>query len=285
MGGGVVAGGNGSTGPPRASGRLRAQELEVAYEPAGRAVVDGVSLDVAPGEWVGLIGPNGSGKSTLLRAVSRVLAPRRGAVWVDELPVTAYRRSALARRMAVVAQEPLPSFDFTVRDIVAMGRIPHVPPFRSETARDAAAIARALERTRTDALADRPVAQLSGGERQRVAIARALAQEPRLLLLDEPTAHLDMGCQVEILDLIARLVEEEGLSVLSVLHDLNMAARYCHRLVMLAEGRVVAAGTPGEVITEHNVRDVYGVDVHVGVHPVLGTPWVVPLARRVPYAG
>src|SRR5690606_30663322 len=274
MGGGIVAGGNGLTPPPRASGRLQAQGLEVAYEAGGRAVVDGVSLDVAPGEWVGLIGPNGSGKSTLLRALSRVLAPRRGAVWVDHLPIAAYRRDALARRMAVVAQEPLPSFDFTVRDVVAMGRIPHIPPFRSEGARNAAAIARALELTRTDALADRPVGQLSGGERQRVAIARALAQEPRLLLLDEPTAHLDMGCQVEILDLIARLVEEEGLGVLSVLHDLNLAAQYCHRLVLVAQGRVVAAGPPAQVITESNVRDAYGVHVHLSVHPVLGTPWV-----------
>lgn len=260
--------------------RIQVADVTLAY--GADPVVAGASFHVERGEWVGLIGPNGSGKTTLLKAISRVLGPRRGTITVDDVPVERYCPRALARRLAVVAQEsPMPD-DFTVRDVVAMGRIPHLGRFQGEGPRDAEAVERALALTGIAALADRPVGQLSGGERQRVALARGLAQEPSLLLLDEPTNHLDIGFQADILDLLAYLVRHQGLTVISVQHDLNLAALYCHRLVLLKEGRIRAVGRPEEVLTEAVIEEVYGVSVGVAPHPVTGTPWVHLIPRAMP---
>ncbi|MDO8472995.1 MAG: ABC transporter ATP-binding protein [Dehalococcoidia bacterium] len=249
---------------------LRVEAISLGYN--GHDVLSEVSLNVGPGEMVGLIGPNGCGKSTLIRGISRVLAPRSGRVLVGDSSVDSLSRNDLARLVAVVPQNPLLPANFTAFEVVSMGRTPYLGRFRSETAEDISAVCRALEETGTADIAERRVGELSGGERQRVTVARALAQEPRILLLDEPTAHLDINYQVQIMDLVRRLCHQKRLAVLTALHDLNLAAQYCDRLVMLREGRVFREGIPREVITEDAIREVYGAEVCVSEHPMNQLP-------------
>jgi iron complex transport system ATP-binding protein len=244
---------------------------------AARIVAD-LDLVVRPGEVVGVLGPNGSGKSTLLKAVYRVLRPSAGAVRLGDDDVAALKPRAVARRMAVVAQEGGVDFDFTVTEVVAMGRTPHHGSLDRDTPEDAAVVAAALARVGMSALAGRAFPTLSGGEKQRVLVARALAQQAGVLVLDEPTNHLDIRFQLELLDLVAGL----GVTTLAALHDLNLAARSCHRLYVLASGRVVAAGTPAEVLTPEVVRDVFGVDAVTVPHPVTGAPQLVFLGPSRP---
>ena len=244
---------------------LQITDLSFAYD--DRQALDGVSLAVRPGEMLGVIGPNGSGKSTLLRTVSGVLRPYSGHVAVDGQDIAAISRAELARRVAVVPQNPSLPESFTAREIVILGRTPHLRLLQSEGPRDFAVVRRAMEACGVWELAERRVGELSGGERQRVVIARALAQEPRLLMLDEPTSHLDISHQTTILDLVASLVREQGLAVLVVFHDLNLAAQYCHRLVILRMGRVLAAGPPEKVITAETVSTAYAAQVCIVPHP------------------
>ncbi|PDP87387.1 histidinol phosphatase [Glycomyces fuscus] len=234
----------------------------------GRLVLDGVTLAPRPGETVGLLGPNGSGKSTLLRLLAGVLAPSAGVVSLDGEPLDRAARRAVARRVAAVEQNAHTQTELTVRDVVALGRIPHRRAWTPMSAADAGAVTAALERTGLTGTADRSWHTLSGGERQRAQIARALAQEPSELLLDEPTNHLDIQYQLDLMELVA------GLPVTTVvaMHDLNLAAMYCDRLVVLREGRVVAGGTPSEVLTASLIEEVYGVRAEVGPgpgHPVI----------------
>lgn len=251
--------------------------VEIAYD--AKPAVAGAAFHIGRGEFVGLIGPNGSGKSTLVRAISRLMRVRSGHVDVLGQGVWGYRPDALARRMAVVAQHAQLHFDFTVEEVVGMGRIPHLQWYQKEGAQDADAVARALRLADCTQLASRLVTTLSGGEKQRVALARALAQEPDVLLLDEPTTHLDINFQVELLDVVRSLCDTEGLTVLAVLHDLNLAAQYCDRLIMLQSGRVYEAGPPEAVLSERSIREVYGVDVCLSKHPVTGTPCVHLLSK------
>ena len=265
--------------------RIAVSGIEVVYDAAPRKVgtqapvVAGVTFQVYQGEFVGLIGPNGSGKSTLLRVISRVLAPRKGVVFIDERELAEFGREELARRLAVVAQESQLHFDFTVSEIVRMGRIPHLKRFQRESAADESIVDEALNLTDLQPFANRLVTALSGGERQRVAIARALAQTPEILLLDEPTAHLDLNYQLSLLDLIWKLNRTEGLTVIVVLHDLNLAAQYCDKLILLQEGRIYNVGKPKEVITEPTIGEVYGVEAIVSPHPVSGTLSVYPVSQ------
>jgi iron complex transport system ATP-binding protein len=233
----------------------------VSVEAADRRIVDSVMFGVEHGEFVGLVGPNGSGKSSLLRTIYRVLKPMGGAVL--HLGDDVWRLSAreAARRMAVVAQERTGEFDFTVRELVAMGRMPHKAVLSNDGPEDRAIVARCLDTVGMAHCAGRSFSTLSGGEKQRVLVARALAQEAPFLVLDEPTNHLDIRHQLDLLTLVRRL----GTTTLAALHDLNLAARYCHRLVMLAEGRVVAIGSPAEVLTAERIADVYGVGATVRV--------------------
>lgn len=258
---------------------LRIESLAVGY--GGEPVLNGLDLAVARGEFLVVVGPNGSGKSTLVRAVTGALPPAEGRILLDGRDLRGLRPREVARTLAVVAQDTSVGFPFTVEEIVALGRIPHLPPLRSETPRDRAAVERAMRLTGTQPLAGRLVTALSGGERQRVMVARALAQEPRLLILDEPTAHLDIAHQVELLDLVRRLNRTEGLTVLAILHDLNLAALYADRLVMLRGGRVWADGPPAEVLTEANILTVYGSRVRIVRHPSAGQPQVMLLSREV----
>ncbi|NLU67735.1 ABC transporter ATP-binding protein [Streptomyces sp. HNM0574] len=227
----------------------------VSWSAGGRLVVQDVSLRPRPGETVGLLGPNGSGKSTLLRLLAGVRPASSGVVRLDEVPLGRLRRKDVARRVAVVEQTAETGADLTVEDVVRLGRIPHRGPWSGPGAADEAAVRHAVRRTRLEDRLGQSWHTLSGGERQRVQIARALAQEPAELLLDEPTNHLDIQHQLELLALVVRT----PVTSVIALHDLNLAAMYCDHLVVLREGRVVAAGTPGEVLTEELIADVYGV--------------------------
>jgi iron complex transport system ATP-binding protein len=238
-----------------------------------------VSFSIAGGEFVGIIGPNGSGKSTLLRLMSGFLRPRQGRLRVDGLASERYDRRELGRRVGVVPQETAISFPFSVTEMVLFGRTPHLGGFGFEGDADLTAAARAMERTETAHLARRAVTELSGGERQRVILARALAQEPSHLLLDEPAAFLDIRHEVEMYDLL-RDLQRGGMTVVSVLHDLNIAALYCDRLLLLHDGRLARAGTPAEVVTYATLTEVYGTEVYVALNDITGCLNVLPLSRE-----
>lgn len=256
--------------------KLEARHLSVRYPGAARAALDDVSFQVPGGTLFAVLGPNGSGKSTLTRALLGALPLTRGEAIVDGRPVTSWRRRELARAVGAVPQsEPLP-FPITARELVAMGRYAHLGPLEGETSRDRDAVEAALGRCDVTGLADRLVQTLSGGELQRVRIARALAQQPRALILDEPTASLDIRHEMGIMELL-RGSAECGITVLLVTHHLDLAARYADRILLLDHGRLVAAGTPEEVLTPDTVEAVYRWPVAVRRDEITGSPRVVPL--------
>jgi cobalamin transport system ATP-binding protein len=243
---------------------VSAERLVAGYPlPGGgrRAVLRGVDLSLARGELVGLLGTNGSGKTTLLRVLAGTLVPEAGTVTFDGREVGGWSRSALARRIALLPQQVELPAGFRVAELVAMGRAPHARRLFASTAEDDRAVAQALVDADATELADRPADELSGGERQRLLVAMALAQEPSLLLLDEPTLHLDLSHQVALLSAIRRLRDQRGLTVLAVLHDLNLAAAFAPRVAVLDAGVVAADGPPREVLTPELVRRVFGVAV------------------------
>ena len=253
--------------------------LTVAYTRGKRTLVAlrDVSFTVAAGELLGLVGPNGCGKTTLIRTATKVVRPVSGTIRIGGEDVASLSQAEVARRVAVVPQEPLLPEAFSALDCVLMGRTPHLRLLSNEGARDFEAARVAMERTETWELAERPVGELSGGERQRVVVARALAQETPVMLLDEPTAHLDIGHQASVLGLMRALCRDEGKAVLAVVHDLTLAAAYCDRLVMLRPGGTVAAeGAPGEILRAEVLSEVYGAEVEVFAHPRTGRPVVAP---------
>ena len=253
---------------------LEIRDLTLAY--GERVALRDVSLSLARGELLGVVGPNASGKSSLIRAITRVVPPLRGGVWLEGSPVRDLSQRELALRVAVVPQNPYLPEAFTALEVVLMGRTPHLGLLQSEGRADVAAVRRALEQTDALHLSDRRIGELSGGERQRVLVARALAQETPLLLLDEPTAHLDVGHQAAVLNLVRWLCRSEGKAVLAVVHDLTLAAQYCDRLAMLSEGRLVACGSPHEVLSPELLASVYNTRVWVFAHPLSGRPVVTP---------
>ena len=255
---------------------LEVRGLTVAYGPI--VALRDVSLSLAPGEMVGLVGPNGSGKSTLIRAVTRVVPALAGEVRL--LGDDAFRLSQreVALRVAVVPQTPLLPEAFTTLEVVLLGRTPHLGLLQGEGPADLEAARRAMLATDAWQLAQRRIGELSGGERQRVVVARTLAQETPILLLDEPTAHLDIGHQAATLALMGGLCRRLSKGVLAAIHDLTLASQFCHRLVMLHQGRVVASGEPAEVLTQERLRHVYGAHVYILPHPLTGRPIVVPEA-------
>jgi iron complex transport system ATP-binding protein len=236
-----------------------------------------LSLSILQGEIFGLLGPNGSGKSTLLRLLSGVLSPDRGQVRFAGQGLTTYRREELARQIAVVPQDTHLELPFSVLEVVLMGRFPYHRRFGFESREDLAHAYRAMDLTEVKEFASRGIHELSGGERQRVMLARALAQTPRLLLLDEPTAFLDIKHQVEVYDLVKVLSQREGLSIVSILHDLNLASLYCDRLALLKLGQVHCVGTPEEVLTYSNVKAVYETEVYIGLNDLTGKVHLLPL--------
>jgi iron complex transport system ATP-binding protein len=242
----------------------------------GTEILRGVDLEIRPGDFIGLLGPNGAGKTTVLRLLSGVLRPGAGRVELEGRAIASIPARELARTVAVVPQESGASFPFLVEEVVLMGRSPHLGRLEFEGERDRDIARVAMAETATLAFAGREIGSLSGGERQRVLIARALAQEPRLLLLDEPTSFLDLRHRVELFRLLGRLNREAGLTVVAVSHDLNLAARHCRRVALVHDGRVIADGTPEEVLTESTLREAYGVAVRVVPSPESGKPVVLP---------
>lgn len=231
-----------------------------------KRIVQEVSLNVSSGEVVGLIGPNGSGKSTLLRSVYRMLKPVSGLVQLGDDNVWRLSARTSAQRTGVVVQEHSSEFEFTVSEVVAMGRTPHKKPFERDTAKDTDICHDSLERVNMTAFSERLFSTLSGGEKQRVLVARALAQEPKLLVLDEPTNHLDIHYQLDLLELIKSL----GITTLVTLHDLNLAANYCQRLYLLSSGQIAASGKTQEVLTPEQLRETFGIEAVPYTHPVTG---------------
>jgi iron complex transport system ATP-binding protein len=238
-------------------------------------ILKDINLKVSPGELLGIIGPNGCGKSTLIKAFSRIINPLSGRILIGGKVISGIPRRELARLVGVVPQIPLLPSTFSAFEIVLMGRNPHLGLFQSEGPRDWDLAQQAMEQTATQSLADRRVNELSGGEIQCLLIARALVQETKAILLDEPTANLDIGRQVEILDLMKDLCRSNNLTVLAALHDLNLAAQYCDRLVLIHDGHIQAEGKPSEVITGANIKQVYGAQNCVYAHPVNGLPIVL----------
>ncbi|WP_369140890.1 ABC transporter ATP-binding protein [Modestobacter versicolor] len=257
---------------------LAAEGLTLGY--GERTVIDGLDLVVPAGRITAVVGANACGKSTLLRSMTRLLAPRQGQVLLDGKAVHRMPAKELARTLGLLPQSPIAPEGITVADLVGRGRHPHQGVFTRWRTEDDVAVAEALVATQTTELADRAVDELSGGQRQRVWIAMALAQQTDLLLLDEPTTFLDVAHQVEVLDLLTDLNRARGTTVVMVLHDLNMAARYADHLVAMADGRVQATGAPEQVLTEECVRAVFGLDSRVVVDPISGRPLMLPIGRH-----
>jgi len=257
---------------------LEACNLTLNYHQ--RSVVDGLSARIPEGRVTMIVGANACGKSTLLRGLTRLLKPAAGVVALDGRDIHSLPARELARTLGLLPQHPTAPDGITVRDLVGRGRYPHQGFFRSWSAKDDAAVQRALEATGTLELAGRDVDELSGGQRQRVWIAVALAQETEVLLLDEPTTFLDLAHQVEVLDLVTDLNRKRGTTVAIVLHDLNLAARYADNVIAMKDGAVAAMGAPEDVVTEELVREIFGLESRVMPDPVSGTPLIIPIGRH-----
>ncbi|MBU2568135.1 MAG: ABC transporter ATP-binding protein [Elusimicrobia bacterium] len=241
--------------------KLKILDLSFSYDNV--KTLKNISLNVEGGEILGIIGPNGSGKTTLLKCINRKLRPETGAVLIADKDILKFSRKEIAKNIGVVPQISFISFPFTVFDIVMMGRYSHQLRFKKETEKDTSIIWRSLEITGIKHLSERPITEISGGEYQRVIIARALAQQPKILLLDEPTLHLDINHQLEILDLVCNLARKEKLAVVMVLHDLNMAARFSDKLLLLEKGKVYGADFVQNVLTCENIEKVFQVKVKI----------------------
>jgi iron complex transport system ATP-binding protein len=240
---------------------MKTEEVSVRF--GEKIILESLSLAVDKGQIVSILGPNGSGKSTLLKVLSGNIKPNRGAVYLDNKNLAQLKAKIIARQMAVLPQSPQAPNDLTVRDLVEYGRFPHHSWWQSKSEQDDTYVEWALDQTGLSQLSDRVVSTLSGGERQRVWIAMALAQKPEILLLDEPTTYLDICHQLEIMELLAEFNHEHAITVVMVLHDINHAARYSDYVVVLKEGQIFAAGKPEEVITEHTLRQVFGVESEI----------------------
>jgi iron complex transport system ATP-binding protein len=260
---------------------LTVKDVSFEYPSRGGAPfsLHGASVSVEAGSLTGLLGPNGCGKTTLLKLMSGVLRPQRGTVRLHGRSLAGSSRREIARHVAVVPQETHPAFDYSVLEMVLMGRHPHLGWFRLEGPEDLAVAQEALAATGTAHLAERPYTTLSGGEKQRVVIAGALAQSPDVLLLDEPTASLDLGYQLDVAALLARLNRERGVTMVLATHDLNLAAALCDTLVLMRAGQVLAQGAARDILTRDRIREIYDVEADVHLHESAGHVTVVPLRR------
>lgn len=254
---------------------LRARNLSLGYD--GPDIISGLSLDVPNARVTSIIGPNGCGKSTLLRGLGRLLSPRAGEVLLDDAPLREHSTRHIATRISVLPQTPTAPSGLTVADLVSRGRHPRQKWYQQFSTSDESIVESALAATDILELADTPLEDLSGGQRQRAWISMTLAQETGILLLDEPTTYLDLAHQVDVLELVRRLNREHGRTVVMVLHDISLAARYSDHIVAMKGGAIVAQGTPAEVITPGRLLDVFGLEAHVVQEPTEGRPHVIPL--------
>ncbi|TYR81282.1 ABC transporter ATP-binding protein [Priestia megaterium] len=247
----------------------------VSYGVTNVPIVQDVSMVVKEGEFVGVIGPNGSGKSTLLKMASRILNPDNGQVFLNDCLLSELPAKKIAQELAVVSQETTLTFDFSVQEIVWMGRTPYKKLFQLDTETDAEIVCQALNRVGMNGYEERSFMSLSGGEKQRVLIARALAQQAKIIILDEPTNHLDIRHQLQLMELVKKL----KLTVVAALHDLNLASVYCDYLYVIQNGQVVLTGKPETVLTEDHLREIFGVETEVSIHPVTKKPHITFLAH------
>lgn len=254
-----------------AEARLQIRDLSYSY--GSKNTIEDIALDVYQGQFVGLIGPNGSGKSTVLKNIYRALHPSQGEIRLDGENIGLMSYKNLALKIAVVGQENEVPFDFSVKEIVAMGRSPHKKMFELDTKKDKEIVLHALEHVGLHGMENHNFLHLSGGEKQRVLIARAVAQESDLFILDEPTNHLDISYQMQIFDFIKRL----GITTISAVHDLNLAALYCDYIYVMKDGKVVLQGTPKDILTEDNIYDIYGVKNSIIDHAITGKPSITYL--------
>lgn len=239
----------------------------------GTPVLQAIDWSVKPGEFWGIIGPNGSGKSTLLHLISGTERPDSGEVLVGGRPVLQYSRKALSRMLAMLQQDGLPPVSFSVREVIEMGRFPYLDWLGRDSSKDSGRrVDEIMQRLALDELADKPLDELSGGQRQRAALGKVMAQEPQILLLDEPTTFLDIHYQIQFMELVSLWRRETGLTIVSVIHDLNLAALYCDRLLVLSEGRIAETGTAPEILKPKLLHDVFRVDPLIVAHPDTGTP-------------
>ena len=253
---------------------IRVEDLAASYD--RHLVLDEIDVNISTGEMVGIIGPNGSGKSTLLKVIGRLLSPERGAVYLSGEALADLSAGQLARQMATLPQAPPTPPELTVRELVGYGRYPHVSWLKRFAAQDRGIIDRTISACGLDDLAERKLSTLSGGERQKAWIAMAMAQQPRVMLLDEPVTFLDISHQLDVMDLVAGLNRSEGITVIAVLHDLNLAARYCPRLIAIRDGKIHSDGPVNEVIQPDVLRDVFGIGAHVSEDPLTRRPVCYP---------
>ncbi|WP_194818511.1 ABC transporter ATP-binding protein [Nocardia sp. XZ_19_385] len=261
-----------------AAHRLAAEDVTLGY--GDSVIVDGLTLEIAPAVVTTVIGPNGCGKSTLLRSLGRLLKPHQGRVVLDGKAISSMKTKDVARVVGMLPQTPVAPEGLTVGDLVARGRHPHQSWIRQWSATDEAEVLLALEQTGIADLADRPLDELSGGQRQRAWISMALAQGTDILLLDEPTTYLDLAHSIEVLDLVDRLHDDMGRTVVMVLHDLNLAIRYSDQLIVMRSGQIIAQGPPADIISAELLREVFGLSATVLEDPVSGRPMIVPIGTR-----
>lgn len=260
------------------SHQLETRKLSLAY--GSHRIVQNLDLQIEAGKITSIVGANGCGKSTLLKSLARLIRPTAGHVLLDGIPLQQRPSKEIARIVGLLPQSPIAPEGITVSDLVGRGRHPHQGAMSRWSSQDYAAVAQALKATRTSELANRSVDELSGGQRQRVWIAMALAQETNILLLDEPTTYLDLTHQIEVLDLLTDLNRERGTTIVMVLHDLSLAARYSDILITLQQGTVKAVGAPTEVLTTDTVREVFGLECAIINDPVSGAPLILPKGRH-----
>jgi iron complex transport system ATP-binding protein len=259
--------------------RLETKQLTLAYD--GAPIVRNLNIGISAGKTTALVGANGCGKSTLLRGLAKLLKPKSGIVYLDGKAISQLKAKTVAKKLGMLPQSPVAPEGLTVRDLVAMGRYPYQSWLQQWSTEDESQVAQALEITTMSELADRSLDSLSGGQRQRAWIAMVLAQDTDILLLDEPTTFLDLSHQVELLDLLAELQENQGKTIVMILHDLNLSCRYADYLVAVQQGKVYATGTPEQVMTESMVRDVFNLECRIIPDPLADTPMCIPIGRKV----
>lgn len=244
-------------------------------------ILKNITVNIQKNKFTCIIGPNGSGKSTFLKNILKILEPKRDKVFVFDKDIISYKYKDLSKKIASVPQNTLVDFNFSVMDIVLMGRSPHLNRFESESEKDLKISQKAMKMTDTWDLRDRSINTLSGGERQRVIIARALAQQSDILVLDEPISNLDIHHQINLLNITKKLSINENITVVAVLHDLNFAIQYSDYLVLMDEGKIVDEGLPQQVITQSNIKSVYGIDIHIMDNPITGKPHIIPITNTI----
>lgn len=257
---------------------LEIKDLEFGYNED--LVIKGVSFNIEKGKFISIIGPNGSGKSTLLKTINHLYNPTSGSILVDEININNMKKRDLAKKIALVPQDTVVDYDFTVEEIVLMGRHPYKSRFQKEDEGDYKIINESLEKTNTLKLKKRLITEISGGERQRVFIAKALAQKPSIILLDEPTSHLDINHQMDILNLLKKLNKEQGTTIILVIHDINLAARYSDEIILINKGEISDMGKPEDIITSDNIENIYNLKVAIEKNKYTDTTYITPIEIR-----